>query len=279
MRALLGRVGLAAVLAASRRLRRNAFTAAIRPDDVFIVAFPKSGTTWLAYMLSHLLTREIGGAMLSFSGMGQYVRDVNREYFARRSFSRVDRDSRFFTVHAPYDSALPNVVYVVRDPRDALVSYFHHQRLMVPGFDLDIAEFVTSLHGPLDWGGHVEGWLAGHHPSFLVVTYERLKCEPADVLREVANFSGLTPQEAAITQAVDASTFKRMRAMEERLGVPGAVEKREHFVRRGIVGGWRDELDAETAAIIEGRYGSTMEALGYELCMSRSGPSHRLPTR
>ena len=253
--------------------RRSAFAQCLRPGDVFIVTFPKSGTSWLGYMIADLVTHG-DGTVRTLQGAEVYVPDVNDAYFSDGSFERPALPGpSFFRVHAPYDRRLPRVVYIVRDPRDVLVSYFHWKRLMSEDFDATLTEFVAGEHWPTDWGTHVAGWTERRHPALFVTSYERLKEAPEAVLRQVVDFAGLKCDESAVRRAVAAADFERMRVAEERTYAAGELPSPfagERFVRRGIVGGWRDELDDESLAAIETRYGSVMKRLGYELSSSQA---------
>lgn len=254
-------------LAAEARRRR--FRRSLRPSDVFIVSFPKSGKTWLLYMLANLFRSRGGDDPLSIIEAHGVVPDVNREYGERSplDFSHLS-DPRFFAVHARCDLSLPNVVYLVRDPRDVLVSFWHYKRLTVEGFDVDLPSFVEAPGWSEDWRDHVEGWLESGHPSLLLLSYEELSTNPASALRRVVDFAGVDVSAAEIERAVRASSFERMREAEERYGFSIHSEPAlagERFVRKGVVGGWREELGGAACKAIERRYGALMRRLGYEL--------------
>jgi hypothetical protein len=97
----------------------------------------------------------------------------------------------------------------------------------------------------------------------MVVRYEDMKEDATRELARVLSFGGLDLPGSAVESAVEAARFDRMRKLEEKFGPvwPGSGEERT--VRRGTVGGWRDELDERTLAAIERVYGATMDRVGY----------------
>jgi hypothetical protein len=257
------------VIAQARRLlegawRHRTFRAGLRPRDVFIVGYPKSGTTWLAFLLENAIQEALVGAPLAS------IPDVNEGYFFdARSFRAHDlrADPRVFRVHAPRDDGLPRVIYVLRDPRDVMISYWHHRRLTEAGFDQALSAFLDrDDHWPCTWEAHVRGWLLNPRPHARLITvrYEEMVADPAAALRSVLAFAGIDRDSSAITSAVEAARFDRMQTQEDRF-VPRELRKRndERFFRRGRPGAWREEVDGAVALAFEARYGAVMRALGY----------------
>lgn len=245
-----------------------AFHATVRPTDVFVCSYPKSGTTWLGYLLAQTLKPD-PAEPLGLDSFNRYVPDVNLLYTKRGSLAgHADlAGPRFFLCHAAYDPALPAVVYVLRDPRDTLLSYWHYQRFLKKGFDQPLADYLRAGdHWPCDWDAHVASWLLPErHPNLLAVRYEDLHADAAGALRAVLGLAGLARTDDQIAAAVEASRFDRMRAAEERDGVGDkAGADQERFVRKGKIGSWREEMTPAEVRIVEDRYGDVMRRVGYE---------------
>ncbi len=265
MTALAGR--LAATRERVRRpLVRSRFRSSLRQDDVLLVGYPRSGTTWLAFMLANAIKPD-PHEELSLKTFGRYVPDANDLYFwGKGSLDELERlpSPRLIRLHAPYDPAFPRVVYVVRDPRDTLVSHYHFLRLTRPEFALSLPEFVAASeeHWPVEWDEHVTRWLRAPHRARLVVRYEEMHERPRAALERVLAFCGLSLPEALVAAAVEESRFARMQRAEER-GSIWNRSREEREVRRGEIGGWRDELDEASVRAIERSYGAAMAEVGY----------------
>lgn len=230
---------------------------AIRPDDVFLVSYPRSGNTWMRFLVGNILSDD----PIDFTSVHATIPDIYME--TRRSLSRKS-GPRILKSHEPYDSRYPRVVYIVRDPRDVVVSYYwyQHGHGALDGAET-MDEFVLRVvEGKVaygSWGAHVGGWLDAD--SVLVVRYEDLHADPAGYLGRVAEFAGLPTDEALIARAVDRSTFTSMRGSDVQRR-PGTPSPHRH-VRVGEAQNWEGELAAETVALIHGRWGSSMERLAY----------------
>ncbi|MDQ3964077.1 MAG: sulfotransferase domain-containing protein [Actinomycetota bacterium] len=262
-----------AVRGLRRRLLRPRFTRSIRPDDVFVVTYPKSGTTWLAMMIANYLRP----GEIDFTTYHHVVPDINYLQVRSGSLSRYDSSlpRRFFVTHSPFDRALKRVVYVIRDPRDVMVSYGNFWNQQHPDAKVDLTTFVREIpHYPCEWDEHVSGWMRRDDAGFLLVSYEQMTEDPAGVLTRVLSFAGLTPEEELVNAAVDATRFDRLKQLEEkwRQENPDEVAGRseERFMRRGEAGGWRDEIDRHLVAELETRFGDVMERFGYRRSVSES---------
>src|SRR5215510_3046374 len=232
-------------------LARRRFAHSIRPSDVFIVTYPKSGTEWLRFLIANSIKDDLNEE-ITFLNHTAYVPDINEPYSTLNSLDEFASlpDPRFFSVHARYDPVFPKVVYVLRDPRDVMVSYYHYKRLTDASFCSSLQEFVMSdNHYPGRWDKHVVGWLLnGQHTPLCLVRYEEMHQDTQGILKRVLDFAGLSYTEADISRAVEASQFERMRAGEEKYGIPHPdilTHTGERFVRRGKIGGYRDELNVE----------------------------------
>lgn len=245
---------------------QNEFYASIRPTDTFLITYPKSGTTWMGFMISNVLNRVLDRE-LNLRNFIELVPDINNLYFNKKPLDDYSSlaSPRVLMTHAPYDAALPRVIYVLRDPRDVMVSYWHHKRLTDTTFGLSMREFISSTnHWPCNWDVHVENWLFGNHKNILSVRYEEMQVKPHQVLEEVMDFIGVSHDRKIVERAVHASQFDKMKQLEEKFGVDGAHGSREErFIRRGKVGAWSEELDNDCLHILERNYGRVMRRVGY----------------
>src|SRR5271169_1412716 len=85
---------------------------AVRPDDTFIVSYPRSGNTWTRFLLANLLHPDV---TVNFTTIEKLIPDVEAQssrYMKRLPSPRVIKSHQYF------DHRYRKVLYVVRDPRD-----------------------------------------------------------------------------------------------------------------------------------------------------------------
>lgn len=248
-------------------------TIEIFQDDTFITSYPKSGNTWVRFFVSNLLLDDDRTDLIN---MDQQVPDIYKVDSA--ALQRMSRP-RFLKSHQAYTPQYPRVLYLVRDVR-AVVSSYYRQRLrmgVIP-HGLPISRFTEMFvdgsiaqFGP--WDKHVEGWMtanAGRTDSFLLVRYEDMVDEGPETFRKIAAFLRLPRSEQQIQEAYLRSSFNRMRALEDKAGTEWLEKRRAKdlsipFMYSGKTNSWEQDLDAASKRILADRYGAMMAKLGYDL--------------
>src|SRR5438270_356914 len=190
---------------------------AVYPDDTFLVSFPKSGNTWARFLIANLVRP---GEKIDFSNVNGVI--PGPEVTSNRNLQRIPRP-RIIKSHQYFDPRYKQVIYIVRDPRDVVVSQYHFQRkrkLVADGFPLTdfVGKFLageTCYYG--SWGEHVGSWLATRHgqPGFLLLRYEDMVADSARELVRVASFLGRACTNEEIDQAVQRSSADTMRQLEK----------------------------------------------------------------
>src|SRR5437588_5980082 len=88
------------------------------PDDVFIVSYPKSGNTWARFLIGNLFHDD---EPVTFANVEERVPSIY--VHPDRALRRLPR---ILKSHECFDPRYRRVIYIVRDPRDVAVSYYHH---------------------------------------------------------------------------------------------------------------------------------------------------------
>jgi hypothetical protein len=244
---------------------------AVSPDDTFIVSYPRSGNTWMRFLVGNLMHP---AQQVTFANIERHTPDC--EAMSNRYMKRVPRP-RIIKSHQWFDLRYRRVIYLVRDPRDVVISQYHfHRKRNLIADQFPLSEYVsrflagqTCFYG--SWGEHVASWLATRHgqSGFLLVRYEDMLDNTARELSKVASFLGLTTSERLIMQAVERSSADTMRKLEKAQAQLFTSTKGTRqdipFVRTAKAGGWRAELAEECAQQIEDAWGDLMQRLGYEM--------------
>lgn len=228
------------------------------PTDIFLVGYPRSGHTWL----QNLIAGVVFGVDPEFAN-DSLIQDLVTDVHYKSSYKRYG-PTAYFKSHELPRKDVRRVVYVLRDGRDVMVSYWH---------------FLSALQGPIDflrlvqgeglspcpWHEHVEAWLANpHQADVLVVRYENLQKTPTAELQRFCEFAGIERDAAHLEHVVQKAAFAKAKKKEETQGWENPAWPREHaFIRRGEVGSWRDEMPPEVLAAFMKNAGATLARLGY----------------
>jgi hypothetical protein len=242
------------VLAAARLQAIDDFN----PDDIFVVGYPKSGNTWM----QHLLAGLIFGIDPRFAP-DLLVQDLVPDVYYTKFYKRYLTPT-FFKTHDLPKPQHRRVIYLVRDGRDAMVSYFHH--LAALGDRPDPLKLVATGEGlfPCRWHEHVEAWMANpYNAEMMTVSYERLTSNRTTELQRICEFAGFTREEATLRTVAQNCTFEIMREKEKQFGWAGDWPKDQPFMRRGKVGSFKDEMPPEILEAFLKVSAHMLERMGY----------------
>ena len=92
----------------------------ILPDDVYIASYPKSGNTWLRFVLANMKSK---GKEINFRNIDQYVPDV----YTSKCILNAQKSERIIKTHQTLFEHYPKTIYIYRDYRDVLVSFYHYR--------------------------------------------------------------------------------------------------------------------------------------------------------
>lgn len=230
-------------------------------DDVFIVGYPKSGNTWFQNLASGV----VFGVNPLFAPdplVQELVPDVHYKRYYRRYW-----DPMFFKSHHMPQPDYARVVYLVRDGRDALVSFFHYNKA-VWGQEPDFTEMARTGAGLMGkWHEHVEAWLANPHAAdMVIIRYEDLQQDPVRELERFCQFVGLERDRPWLELVAANAAFEKMQGKEKSgkyLREDPAWPRDKLFNRRGVVGSYKDEMPPEVLDAFLQEAGETLARFGY----------------
>jgi hypothetical protein len=226
-----------------------------------ICSYPKSGRTWLRYMLAHVLVTHFAldvklDLATMFSVLPNDDLDVERGWPGYRFRGVLPSVA---TSHERYEERLHGgcrIVFLVRDPRDVVVSYWFHRSRHMGRFTGELSEFVRDpRYGIMDMLAYLETWAAAaERERLLIVSYEETKADAFFSLRRICDFLEVPVSDDTIRAAAAAGEFSRMREMERETAVGGYAYDRSDDsalrVRRGHVHGFVDYLSRAEEEII-----------------------------
>jgi len=231
----------------------------IYPDDTFIVSFPKSGNTWTRFLIASLLAPE---KELNFRNLDEIIPDV---YTAAELVNTRPRP-RYIKAHDAWFAHYPKSIYIVRDYRDVLVSYYHFHTALgqFKGDFSGYVEKVNTLHPFGDWTAHVRKALdfrEKHPDKILILRYEDLLRDTVSELKKIAAFCRLSPA-LPLEQIAERCRFENLKAKESAHGSLFMDKSGRHFFREGKEGGWKEKFGEEDLRAIAPAL-ELMKELGY----------------
>jgi aryl sulfotransferase len=187
-------------------------------------------------------------------------------------------------------------ILIVRDPRDVAPSLANHNRTSIDEAIGFMADPASSFCGHRDrqpnqlrqqlagWSGFIDAWLTQTDIPVHLVRYEDMHADTGDALRTALAFAGIDATAEETARAAGFAEFGELKKQEEERGFreaprPKAGKGPGSFFRRGVSGGWRDELDLDQVARIERDHAPMMARLGYALAENAAAAENGPPTQ
>jgi hypothetical protein len=233
--------------------------------DIFLSSYPRSGSTWLRFLLFDLLT----GEEALFGVVNQSIPYVGQQSQAP---SLLPGGGRLIKTHEPYIRGFKRAVYIVRDARSVVLSEYRFMRMRFGyrrDFDHFLDEFLRGEVNPFGrWDAHVRFWLdssIAEKGNLLVIRFEDMRQNTLETLKTVTAFLGAEPNEQALVDAIANNDVGHMRAKEQRAlqRTTEKLDRRFPFVGEGSATGWSSGFSEEQLLRLEQAMASSLKRLGY----------------
>ena len=214
---------------------------------------------------------------INISNIGDYVPTIHARDWAIARYGDLP-EPRIFRNEGPlFADDYPRTIYIVRDPRSALLSYYHHCVHDTGEYHWRIEDFIDEMLSEgcirrlesflVRWDRQVAFWTQSSKKNAVkVVRFEDLKTDRRKILEELAGFIGIVSTENSLAEAVGRGDFGSMRGEEKAYGAESyAGEKgaKGFFVRKGKTDSWKEEMPPAVVSKIELAFGPEMKKLGY----------------
>jgi hypothetical protein len=230
------------------------------PEDIFIVGYPKSGNTWF----QNLVAGVVHGVLPEFAPPALAILTLVPDVHYNKYYYRYSTPTYFKSHHFP-QKKYKKVVYLIRDGRDVMISYYHF--LMAMQEKVDFLKLVKNGHFPGKWHEHVEFWISNPYAAeIMIIKYEDLKKNTAHELKRFCDFAGIERDQDFIKLVANSSVFEKLQAREKRLGqgaTPSKWMEGKFFYRRGEVGGYKNEMPQNVLDCFIQQAAPTLDKLGY----------------
>ena len=276
---------------------------------IWISSYPKSGNTWMRYLLSNYfynINKKFDPNIIAHIKKFQIYNDIKKDssktmaiknnpyeiskywiktqeiltekindvFFLKNHNACLKIENNKFT----NDELTLGSIYIVRDPRDVVVSYAKYSNL---SYDMTIEKLLTDkLICVIDkndswnieiigsWQFHYNSWKKGipNVPS-IIIKYEDLidNCHQqfSKVIIFLSQIMNFKIDQEMIGFSVRESAFEKLQN-NEKINDFSEKDGGGMFFRKGFYGDWINELSKEQIFKIEKALGEEMRVLGYK---------------
>ena len=237
-------------------------------DDLYIVSFPKSGTTWLNFIMANVHLKMSGREQqVSFYNIHDFVPDIMQNRSLKNNILAFP-GHRVIKSHAEMNPRYTKIMYLIRDPRDVMVSYYWFLKNL-GSWNEDLHHLIHSPACGIEaWCRHVQGWIektpATSH--LFSIRYEDLRSNPFKVMTKIYSLLGYKIPEEVLNQAIEMSSFENMQKLEAEYKNSGDFRFPElKFVRKGKSGDYRTEISEVDLKFISEKAARWLALFNYSL--------------
>ena len=229
-------------------------------SDYVIVSFQKCGKTWLRMMLSKVLSEKfnIKKIKLDLQYMTLFKKGAPNILISHGGSIKDNNNINFQKIFKN-----KKIIFLVRDPRDIVVSLYHGSRTRDKTYDGgNISTFIGDGNSGFSkiinfmnaWANDLQN---RNRDNYIIIKYENLKKDAARELRRIFNFMELDIEDHYLHEAVNYGSFDNMRKLEVQQEIkdyrmlPGNLNDPNSFrTRKGKIGSHKEELSIEDIGYI-----------------------------
>ena len=274
---------------------------------IWIASYPKSGNTWVRFFLKSYFNNYNSNITLAPKIYDNFKiqnfpniffmkeRNVNYLNFQEivknwknmQDYINLNNKTNFLKTHNamctinnhPFTNTNNTLgaIYIVRDPRDVVASYAHHNNV---SHEKIVESMISSQHGEYpeekgkrfyisitgSWSDHYNSWKTYKGRKIIIIKYEDLVLKTYETFSKIIKYlndiNKTIFDEKKIKFSIEQTNFQNLRKLEEKEGF-AEKGKGGFFFRKGKIGSWKDELNKDLVKIIEEKFRKEMLELKY----------------
>lgn len=241
-----------------------------KEGDVFVATYVKAGTTWVQQIIHCLLSQGVktdqlyGESVPWLEACACSPEVIGPREAPNWTIEKINAAAapRYFKTHAtvqdlPRGKANIKVIYVARNPKDTLVSLFHHARSkpefeFTGDFQTFLNIFLANLAENGSWFDHVLNWHAQcmrEPQNHLFLKYEDMCDDPEAAIRKITAFLNIPLNEETMADTLLRSSLQDMK-INASIGL--------NHLRQGGYGGWRNMFSQQMNEAFDHLYAGKM---------------------
>lgn len=188
--------------------------------DVYLVSYPKSGNTWLRFLVANAIKCKYGiDRDVNFFSINEFIPDIHISRNLRsEGIYGQNNLPRIIKSHASFNPYYSRVILLVRNPIDVMLSYYYFSiSNEYITEDVTFSEFIKSRKNGVDsWVAHTQSWLTNYKTGHIIriFFYENLKQNTQQELEKIINLLGISVDDSILKQALHLSSLDMMRRSE-----------------------------------------------------------------
>ncbi|XP_006997237.1 sulfotransferase 2A2-like isoform X1 [Peromyscus maniculatus bairdii] len=232
----------------------------IRDEDTVIVTYPKSGTNWMKEIVCLIQTKGDPSWIQSVP-----IWDRSPWIESQRGYQLLinKEGPRLITSHLPFHffpksffSSKAKIIYVIRNPRDVLVSgYFYWSKTKFVKNPYSLTTyFEWFLKGNVPFGSwfeHTCAWLSMRETgNFLLLSYEDMKKDTKSTIKKICDFLGKKLEPDELDMVLKYSSFQAMKEnnmSNYSLVCEDLFNNGFALLRKGMTGDWKNHFTVAQA--------------------------------